>query len=185
MVTDNSQLVGIMICRNVVVDRSKQKYDLLSNELIDLTEGKKLFKAISNLSLLEINSMPNVLMPIAKYKAVISLINAQMSFCVPEDAGNFCVLQMGHLHANYRHYKLGLELGSAGLMLSYQKGYRFVQIMTTSIGSDRQTQTSGAKRVFDCPYRKFEYKGQLIFHEGKLCDGYDKASIFQMDLTEL
>lgn len=124
-------------------------------------------------------------MSIAKYKAVISLINAQMSFCVPEEVENFCVLQMGHLHAQYRHYRLGLELGSAGLMLSYQKGYRFVQIMTTSIGSDKQTQLSGATRMFDCPYSKFQYKGHPIFPEGQLCDGYDKASIFQMDLTKL
>jgi hypothetical protein len=131
--------------------------------------------------------MPHVFLPIAKYRAVTSLINAQMSFCIPEDSGakDFCVLQMGHLHANYRHYKLGLELGSSGLMLCYQKGHRFVQTMTTSIGSDRQTEAAGSKRMFDCPYSKFEYNGQPIFVDGKLCDGYDKASIFQMDLTEL
>jgi len=168
LVTDESRLVGLAICRDVVVDRRPLKYNLDSDEQIDLTD--------------EIDSMPGVPMPIAKYRSAIGLINAQMSFCVPEECERFCVAQMGHLHPSYRQYKLAIELGASTLMLAHSRGYRYVLSMSTSIAADKRTGAAGARRAFECQFSKFEYREKCIFPNGRLTDDLERASIFVLDL---
>lgn len=39
MVTDDSQLIGFVVCSSALSDRNKQKHDRSSTDIIDLTEG--------------------------------------------------------------------------------------------------------------------------------------------------